>query len=98
MNCPVAKVQPAGRLIGTTVLPGSQSDKRQNMRQRNRAIREQPSRSHFIPLYLFLLPFLSLSLASVSKQRSLEDFLNSSVVSQPLFVERLGAPLTAAEA
>lgn len=32
MNCPVAEVQPAGRLIETTVLPGTRSDKRQNMR------------------------------------------------------------------
>lgn len=52
-----AEVQPAGRLIGTTVLPATQSDKSQNMRWGNRAIRKQPSRSHFIPLYLFLLFF-----------------------------------------
>lgn len=75
MNCPVAEVQPAGRLIGTTVLLGTQSDKRQNMWWGNRAIREQPSRSHFIPLYLSLLSFLSLSLASVSKQRWWKDSL-----------------------
>lgn len=76
MNCPVAKVQPAGRLIGTTILPGTLSDKRQNTRRRNRAIRKQPSRSHFIPLYLFLLSFLPLSLTSESKQRSWKDFLH----------------------
>lgn len=79
MSCPVAKVQPAGWLIGTTVLPGTQSDKRQNMQRRNRAIRVQPSRSHFIPLYLFLLPFLPLSLASVSKHRSWKDFLSTAL-------------------
>lgn len=100
MNCPVAKVQPAGRLIGTTVLPGTQSDKRQNMWRGNRAIRAQPSRSHFTPFYLFLLSFLSLSLISVNKQRSCNDFSTvlRLIFTDTFFVEKLKVLLTAAEA
>lgn len=79
MKCPVAEVQPSGTLIGTTILPSLIKDKTCSIEIEQLGSSQADRIFFFLPLYLFLLSFLPLALANVSKQRSWKDFLNISL-------------------